>query len=673
MSLCVRRVPFWLCTLACCAAGLILAELGTRGGVYELLAQESTAPTPTFRSGVDAVALDVVVTDAKGVPVTDLTKDDFELRENGKAQPITTFASVQIPIDPPRGLAKSWSVDSDVASNDQPPGRLYVFAVDEVRGDSALKTRLFLRQFLERFFGPNDVAAVVLIGRGLRTDGQPFTNNSRLLLEAVDKLSGGFPGGAAVGRVEVVNRLDALRKVIEAVATIPAGKKAVMYFAQDMKFDMFTVVDYAARRQLSNEEIDAHAAMTAATRGNVAVYPINPSGLELGSNLEADLDMAALANVTGGFKVTNTNRFMAAFERVRQENSAFYTLGFNSTYTARDGRFVRVDVKVKRPGLTVRHRDGYFAWMGDKRAPNAARDAETPALTALAAPIAAKGLTMRVAAAAYPTMGKEAAVALVAEFDPDTLSLAEKDGLFTGEIEISYTATDLRNRVFPGGRHTMSLSWSEPALEQVRVHGVRLVTTLDLPEGRYQLRVGAGSGGSNGSVLYDLDVPDFQDEPLVLSGVTMTTESTTRGLTLRPPPAMAAGGKPVECGRTTCIAPLSKQAPSAENPLRALSTPASARRTFERDEELTLYAEVAKNGKAQSQAVTYAIALEAEDGRQIDIGTETRPANRERREAFTTRASLQAVPAGRYLMRVEARSSAKGVDPAIRQIPIEVR
>ena len=277
------------------------------------------------------------------------------------------------------------------------------------------------------------------------------------------------------------------------------------------------------------------------------------------------MDMEALANVTGGFKVTNTNRFMAAFERVRQENSTFYTLGFNSSYQGRDGRFVRVEVKVKRPGLKARHRDGYFAWMGDKRAPDAARDAETPALAALAAPVAEPGLTMHVAAAAYPTGRKEAAVALVAEFDPDTLSLVEKDGLFTGDIEISYTATDLRNRVFPGGRHTMSLSWSQPALEQVRVHGVRLITTLDLPKGRYQLRVAAGSGASNGGVLYDLDVPDFQDEPLVLSGVTMTTESATKGLTLRPPPAMTVGEKPVQCERTTCVAPLSKEAPSAAN------------------------------------------------------------------------------------------------------------
>jgi hypothetical protein len=69
------------------------------------------------------------------------------------------------------------------------------------------------------------------------------------------------------------------------------------------------------------------------------------------------------------------------------------------------------------------------------------------------------------------------------ECDPDTIPLAEKDGLFTGAIEISYTATDLRTRVFPGGHHKMSLSWTEPGLEQARASGRRMVTTLDLPKG----------------------------------------------------------------------------------------------------------------------------------------------------------------------------------------------
>ena len=82
-----------------------------------LRAQQSAGDVPTFRTGVEAVAFEVFVTDAAGKPVTDLTVDEFELLEDGKPQPITTFASTVIPIDPPRGKVNTWPVPADVAAN----------------------------------------------------------------------------------------------------------------------------------------------------------------------------------------------------------------------------------------------------------------------------------------------------------------------------------------------------------------------------------------------------------------------------------------------------------------------------------------------------------------------------------------------------------------------------
>ena len=61
-----------------------------------------------------------------------------------------------------------------------------------------LRTRRFVRQFIEKHFGPHDVGAVAMLGRALSTDGQDFTSNRRLLLEAVDKFSGGFRDAGSV-------------------------------------------------------------------------------------------------------------------------------------------------------------------------------------------------------------------------------------------------------------------------------------------------------------------------------------------------------------------------------------------------------------------------------------------------------------------------------------------
>src|SRR5690349_15871393 len=68
---------------------------------------------PTFRSSVEAVQLSVTVTDDAGRPVTDLTRDDFEIHENSQLRPVTTFAAVNIPIE----TTPIGSADADVLTN----------------------------------------------------------------------------------------------------------------------------------------------------------------------------------------------------------------------------------------------------------------------------------------------------------------------------------------------------------------------------------------------------------------------------------------------------------------------------------------------------------------------------------------------------------------------------
>src|SRR5687768_9821795 len=151
-------------------------------------AQEGQQPTPTFRASVDAVLVDVYVTDTEGRPVRGLTVDDFEVFENGRRQPITAFTTVEIPVE---RSERVWpDAEPDVLTNARPPGRVYMFILDgSVNPEMALRTRHLLHEFFANNFGDNDLAAIVG-GRGLVTDGQDFTSNRRLLLAAVDKFSG---------------------------------------------------------------------------------------------------------------------------------------------------------------------------------------------------------------------------------------------------------------------------------------------------------------------------------------------------------------------------------------------------------------------------------------------------------------------------------------------------
>jgi VWFA-related protein len=131
--------------------------------------------------------------------------------------------------------------------------------------------------------------------------------------------------------------------------------------------------------------------MGIATRNNITIYPVTPQGLEARVDISADspsnwfgvmalearMDLRALAEITGGVAHLASNDLKTAFERIVKDASTYYRLGFNSDYRKNDGKFVRLDVRVKRPGLTVRTRSGYVSatlreqQQAARKAPNA--------------------------------------------------------------------------------------------------------------------------------------------------------------------------------------------------------------------------------------------------------------------------------------------------------------
>jgi VWFA-related protein len=128
-----------------CSAVVLLAGIATRA------AQDRPQP-PTFRSTTNLVVVDAIVTDGQGRFVRDLTKDDFQIFEDGKPQPVATFSHGELPIDAVPTAPRA-DVEPDVVSNARPlTGRLYVLMLDD-RHISAARTarvRQQARQFIER-------------------------------------------------------------------------------------------------------------------------------------------------------------------------------------------------------------------------------------------------------------------------------------------------------------------------------------------------------------------------------------------------------------------------------------------------------------------------------------------------------------------------------------------
>jgi VWFA-related protein len=637
------------------------------------------------------VQIDAYVTDAQGNPVKGLTADDFEVLEGGAPRAVATFSAVDIPIDPPVGLPDADATEPDVQTNAIPQGRTYLIAFDEVSPDRVLRARNFVRRFIAEHLGPNDVAAITLTGRGLATSGQDFTSSRRLILNAIDKFSGGFEsstenttvGGefqrAGVDKAFASNPRQlaaSLRTLTEFLATLP-GRKTLLYVGEGLgdigdgtgAINFFDVVDYKGGA-LTPAAIDAHEAIAAATRGNVTIYPVDPRGLTTDLTPSADLtgkvgqsailenraDLAAIADVTGGFAVTNTNNIRESFDRIVRESSTYYTIGFNSEYPRRDGRFVRVEVRVKRPGLQVRSRNGYVAPLDKEKRP-APVEGETRLAAvkdALASATSARGLPIRVFAAPYKAVGDRSNVALAVEVDVSALGGITRDTTRNSDIEISYLATDATGKVRPGRRHTASLAVKGDAPTKGARQHVRLLSQFELPDGRYQLRVAAGTAATAGSVVYDLEVPDYTKGPLVMSGVSLTSTAAAAVTTVKP------------------------QDPLAD----VLPAPPTASREFTSDEQLVLFAEVYDNRQpgrnAPADTIEFSTALSTERGRIIRApNPEVRQSTAARRKSgghgFTARLPLEGLGPGPYVILVEAHSGGANGPTVSRRIPIRIR
>ena len=160
---------------------------------------------PTFKVSVNVVDVDVTVKDAQGNFVSGLGADDFEVFEDGKPQTIQTFWYIELPVErPDRYRFGGRPVPADVRSNrDVSSGRVYIILLDDLNV-APLRTgivRRHAREFIERHFGPNDLAAVVVTS-GRKDAAQEFTNDPALLLRAVDGFVGQRLQSAEVQRID---------------------------------------------------------------------------------------------------------------------------------------------------------------------------------------------------------------------------------------------------------------------------------------------------------------------------------------------------------------------------------------------------------------------------------------------------------------------------------------
>ncbi len=675
-----------------------------------VLAQTPAPPQPpvTFKVEVNYVEIDAHVTDAQGRFVRSLSREDFQIIEDGKPQALTAFSMVDIPVarvDPP--LFSTTAIAPDVVTNRTPfEGRVFVLVLDDLhtRFTRTARTRAAARQFVERYVGANDIVAVVNTS-GYGKSMQDFTSSRQLALTAIDRAMGGkaesstqaalqdyyqnrdIPGAASSPNASfnemqrfdnARNSMRTLKNLADFMAGMRGRRKAVVYFSEGLNYN---VADQFNNRYAGDVQREIREFINAATRANVSVYSVDPrgvtNGLEDGIEIasmptDGSISMTSLMNEmrlehdslrlvaeeTGGFAVLNQNDFRNAFSRILDDNSSYYVLGYYPANDKRDGRFRSVQVKVLPPGLKVRARRGYAAPLPAKKekpAKGSSEERTTPALRdALASPIAISGLTISAFAAPFKGAGANAAIALSIEVDGSGMKFTQRpDGLFANDLEIALYAAGADGKIKDGARDVVSLSLKPQTHDIVRHSAFRIVRRLQVPPGTYQLRIGAReSGGRMGTVIYDLDAPDFSKGALTMSGIALASASGSRIPTASPDPSV--------------------------NEFKdVLPAPPSASRDFPRQDTLAVFAEIYDNDVKTPHRVEITAAVLADDGRVVHTTTDLRKSDELQGATggygYTTSIPLTSFAPGRYVLRLSATSLLGKPAPVTRQIEFRVR
>jgi VWFA-related protein len=672
-------------------------------------AQTAQTPTPareqpavTFKVEINYVEVDAIVTDASGRLVRTLTKDDFEVLEDGKPQSVATFSLVDIPIErEERPLFSPTAIEPDVQTNTRGMnGRLFVIVLDDLH-TAPLRSTLVkraARQFIERYVGANDLAAV-LHTSGRADAGQEFTNNRRLLARAVDKFMGRKIESVTAARYQdYVNRygtpmqndptkdpldsergfnarstLGTLKALSEFMGGVRGRRKAVVFFSEGIDYDISNPIENPYATTLIDETRDF---IGAATRANVNVYSVDPRGLTtlgdegimlqglppeaptnlgmtgLMNDLRVSQDsLRVVADETGGFAVVNANDFSKAYSRILEENSTYYVLGYYPANDRRDGRFRRIEVRVKRPGLEVRARRGYVAPRG--KAPAASTDAPEGTSAALRealnSPVPMSGLTLRASAAPFKAASPDVSVVLTVEVSPRDLQFVERQGRFYDEVEFSIVAVDKDGKIKTGDRKSLKLDLRPQTHQTIRQHGFKMVTRLTLRPGRYQVRVAARELNASrlGSLYYDLEVPDFAAEPLMMSGLVVTSAGASRA------PAVEEDAE------------LKKVLPSQPTTVRE----------FVANDQLALFAEIYDNRGATPHTVDITTTIRSDTGTVVFKAEDSRKSSElggaRGGYGHTAQIPLKGLASGLYVLRVESRSRLGG-EPVFRETAFRV-
>ena len=395
------------------AAGV--AEAPSAGGA------DGRPQTPVFRTGINFVRVDAIVTDEDGVPILDLTADDFRIFEDDVEQTVESFRLVEVTglpdpaLPPPSSIRNDYDQEREAA---RPDSRIFVFFLDDyhVRDINAMRARSILAEFVETQLRPTDLVGVMYPLTPIMD--MRLTRNHAQVVRALEAFEGvkydyqprnmyehvyaNYP----TTTVEMIRNdvsLSGLKALAIHLGGLREGRKSVIVLSEgysnyvppqlrDMdalgggffnpaRYDRLAGESHMEQTQqfFDMSYMRSQLIYTAdiANRNNTSLYMVDPRGLAVGEydasqvpiDMRTDYRMLrelqdtlhVLADETDGRAIVNRNDLLAGLTQVVADQSAYYLLGYTSSAAPTDGEFHEIDVEVLRDDVRVRARRGYYA------------------------------------------------------------------------------------------------------------------------------------------------------------------------------------------------------------------------------------------------------------------------------------------------------------------------
>jgi len=485
-----------------------------------------------FRSTTRLVEINAIVHDKSGKAVAGLQQDDFEIFEDGKRQSIVLFVAERT--EPVRPAA----LPPHVYSNRLPArtgarSGYTVILLDWLNG--IWGDRAFARQQVVRLLThlqPNDLVMLCVLDRGLRIV-HDFTSDTTALLRRLAAEQDRPPFGTeehAAGPIA-----DASVGSLDLMPKTPADRQMKTFFATRRILDTLTAFEQIARYLsgvpgrkslvwvssgfpsalgLPGSEARTGRAAEMRTFGpelsrvfralnnaDISVYPVDARGLPLNGDWAATSTMIEFAARTGGRAYYNRNDLGTAIRSALDDSAISYTLGYRPAEDRMDSRYHEIRVRIRRPGVEVRHRQGYFAGP----APTDVRQARAELERALSSPLDSTVLPISVRANIAG-----GAAALLVVLDPLSLSLRQESGRWRGQAKL-YAAVRRNGSAswIPILASTLQLNLLNDTYDHASREGLVFRQDLTLPADAASLRlvVRDPRSGSVGSLTIPIAAP----------------------------------------------------------------------------------------------------------------------------------------------------------------------